>query len=58
MDTDSVTTLLTRVTSPRLKLAKINAMDTRDFVQLAGVLTPFLVPAVPGESNEAETETA
>ncbi|MBG6242233.1 MAG: phage tail assembly protein [Candidatus Symbiopectobacterium sp. Dall1.0] len=58
MDTDSVATLLTRVTSPRLKVAEINAMDTRDFVRLAEALTPFLAPVEPGESNEAETEIA
>lgn len=58
MDADSVTTLLTRVTSPKLKLTEINAMDTRDFVRLAEALTPFLAPVGPGETNEAETETA
>ncbi|MBG6245417.1 phage tail protein [Candidatus Symbiopectobacterium sp. 'North America'] len=58
MDANSVTTLLTRVTSPKLKLAEINAMDTRDFVRLAEALTPFLAPVEPGELNEVETETA
>jgi len=53
MDVDSITTLLTRVTSPRLKLAEINEMDTRDFVSLAEALVPFLTPA--GTSNEVET---
>lgn len=57
MDVDSITTLLTRVTSPRLKLTEINAMDTRDFVSIAEVLVPFLTPVEPGALNAAETES-
>ncbi|WP_168400672.1 phage tail assembly protein [Erwinia amylovora] len=56
MDVDSVSVLLTRVTSPRLKLNEINEMDTRDFVSLSEALVPFLTPAEPGALNEAETE--
>jgi hypothetical protein len=58
MDVDSITTLLTRVTSPKLKLAEINAMDTRDFMRLAEAITPFLVHAEPGEPNAEATEEA
>ncbi|MEZ0583257.1 phage tail assembly protein [Erwinia sp. STN24] len=57
MDVDSITTLLTRVTSPRLKFTEINAMDTRDFVSMAEALVPFLTPAEPGALNAAETES-
>ncbi|MGK4478697.1 phage tail assembly protein [Yersinia enterocolitica] len=56
MDVDSVAILLTRVTSPRLKLAEINEMDTRDFVSLSEALVPFLTPAGSGALSEAETE--
>lgn len=56
MDVDSVAVLLTRVTSPRLKQSEINEMDTRDFVSLSEALVPFLTPAEPGVSSEAETE--
>lgn len=56
MDVDSVAVLLTRVTSPRLKLAEINEMDTLDFISLSEALVPFLTPAGPGASNGAETE--
>ncbi|NKI75816.1 phage tail assembly protein [Dickeya sp. CFBP 2040] len=58
MDVDSITTLLTRVTSPKLKLAEINAMDTRDFMRLAEAITPFLVHVEPGEPNAEVTEEA
>lgn len=56
MDVDSVAVLLTRVTSPRLKLTEVNEMDTRDFVSLSEALVPFLTPAGSGAPNEAETE--
>ncbi|MCT2388634.1 phage tail assembly protein [Erwinia pyrifoliae] len=56
MDVDSVAVLLTRVTSPRLKLNEINEMDTRDFVSLSEALVPFLTPAESGALNGAETE--
>jgi Phage P2 GpE./Phage tail protein E. len=45
MDVDSVSILLTRCTSPRLKLPEIAAMKTNDFVEICEVLTPFLVAA-------------
>ncbi|KNC89872.1 hypothetical protein [Trabulsiella odontotermitis] len=57
MDFDSVSTLLTRVTSPRLKSTEIDAMDTRDFIKFSEALVPFLTPAESGASNEAETES-
>ncbi len=56
MDVDSVAVLLTRVTSPRLKLTEVNEMDTRDFVSLSEALVPFLTPVGSGAPNEAETE--
>lgn len=55
-DVDSMATLLTRCTSPRLKLAEINAMATADFVTACEVLTPFLAPQEPGSKSETETE--
>ncbi|MEN3260070.1 phage tail assembly protein [Sodalis endosymbiont of Spalangia cameroni] len=56
LDTDAITTLLERVTSPRLKKKELNEMDTRDFVSLSEALIPFLTPPGHGESSEAETE--
>ncbi|AIU74078.1 tail protein [Hafnia alvei FB1] len=56
MDVDSITTLLTRCTSPRLKQTEIAAMATTDFVVCCEVLTPFLAPPEPGTKNETETE--
>lgn len=41
MDVDSITILLTRCTSPRLKQTEIAAMATTDFVVCCEVLTPF-----------------
>ncbi|WP_408582504.1 hypothetical protein [Enterobacter cancerogenus] len=41
MDVDSISTLLTRCTSPRLKQAEIETMATTDFVLFCEVLTPF-----------------
>ena len=55
MDVNSISTLLTRCTSPRLKLAEISAMATPDFVEFCEVLTPFLAPKEPGEKSETET---
>lgn len=56
MDYDSIAVLLSRTTSPRLRLAEINEIDTRDFVQLSEALVPFLTPVGSGASNGAETE--
>lgn len=56
MDYDSIAVLLSRTTSPRLKLAEINEIDTRDFVRLSEALVPFLTPAGSGASNAAEME--
>lgn len=56
MDVDSVAVLLTRVTSPILKLDEINELDTRDFISLSEALVPFLTPAGSGALSEAETE--
>ncbi|KFB99455.1 putative tail protein [Trabulsiella guamensis ATCC 49490] len=56
MDVDSVATLLTRVTSPRLKLAEIYEMETQDFISLSEALVPFLTPAGAGTSSAAEKE--
>ena len=55
MDVDSISTLLTRCTSPRLKLKEISEMETSDFVELCEALTPFLAPKEPGEKSETET---
>lgn len=57
MDVDSISTLLTRCTSPRLKLKEISEMETSDFVELCEVLTPFLAPKEPGTKSETETES-
>lgn len=56
MDVDSITILLTRCTSPRLKQTEIAAMATTDFVVFCEVLTPFLAPPEPGTKNETEME--
>lgn len=56
MDVDSVSILLTRCTSPRLKLPEIAAMKTNDFVEICEVLTPFLAPRGAGTTNETEME--
>ena len=57
MDVNSISTLLTRCTSPRLKLAEISTMATPDFVEFCEVLTPFLAPKEPGTKSETETES-
>lgn len=58
MDVDSISTLLTRCTSPRLREAEISAMSTNDFVAICEVLTPFLAPPEPGTKNATETDNA
>ncbi len=58
MDVDSISTLLTRCTSPRLREPEINAMSTNDFVAVCEVLTPFLTPPEPGTKSATETDNA
>ena len=57
MDVDSISTLLTRCTSPRLRRKEISEMETSDFVELCEALTPFLAPKEPGTKSETETES-
>lgn len=54
-DFDSVSTLLTRVTSPALTTAEISMLDTGDFVALSEEITPFLTKAAPSVPGVAET---
>lgn len=56
MKTDTLVTLFTRVTSPRLKENEIKTMATADFIALSQAIVPFLVPTGSGVQNEPETE--
>ncbi|WP_422881187.1 phage tail assembly protein [Pantoea agglomerans] len=55
MEYDAVSVLLTRVTSPALKLTEISNLCMYDFMQFTEALIPFLNPAEPGEQSAAET---
>ncbi|HCU1177766.1 TPA: phage tail assembly protein [Klebsiella pneumoniae] len=54
-DFDSVSTLLTRTTSPQLTSTEIATLATGDFTALCEELTPFLARPVPSVPNAAET---
>lgn len=56
MKTDTLVTLFTRVTSPRLKESEIKTMATADFIALSQAIVPFLVPTGSGAQSEPETE--
>ncbi|EDX3521067.1 phage tail protein [Salmonella enterica subsp. enterica serovar Miami] len=56
MKTDTLVTLFTRVTSPRLKESEIKTMATADFIALSQAIVPFLVPTGSGTQSEPETE--
>ncbi|HBR1366669.1 TPA: phage tail assembly protein [Klebsiella pneumoniae] len=55
LDADSVTTLLTRVTSPALTQKEIGEMHTLDFISAAEKLVPFLNPPDAGKPAPEET---
>lgn len=56
LKTDPVMTLLSRVTTPRLKLAEIQSLSTGDFVALATLVANFLAPAESAKPSVAVTE--
>ena len=53
---ESMFTLLSRVTSPRLDEVTIKKMASRDFIQLCVVAVNFLSGADSGGKNEQATE--
>lgn len=53
---ESMFTLLSRVTSPRLDEVMIKKMSSRDFIQLCAVAVNFLSGADSGGKNEQATE--
>ena len=53
---ESMFTLLSRVTSPRLDEVTIKKMASRDFIQLCAVAVNFLSGADSGGKNEQATE--
>lgn len=55
LKTESVVTLLTRVTSPRLKESEVKSLATADFVALSQAIVPFLMPT--GAKSAEETES-
>ncbi|WP_223715814.1 phage tail protein [Escherichia coli] len=56
LKTDPVMTLLSRVTTPRLKLAEIQSLSTGDFVALATLVANFLAPTESAKPSVAVTE--
>ncbi|ENL6054145.1 phage tail protein [Salmonella enterica] len=56
MKTDTLVTLFTRVTSPRLKESEIAKLATSDFIALSTAIVPFLTPTASGVPNGAETD--
>ncbi|EHK2723910.1 TPA: phage tail protein [Salmonella enterica subsp. enterica] len=56
MKTDTLVTLFTRVTSPRLKESEIAKLATSDFIALSTAIVPFLTPTASGVPNGVETD--
>ncbi|EEY5848942.1 phage tail protein [Escherichia coli] len=56
LKTDPVMTLLSRVTTPRLKLAEIQSLSTGDFVALATLVANFLAPTESAKPSVAVME--
>ncbi len=56
MKTDAMVTLLSRVTTPRLKENELRGLATGDFVALSQAVVPFLMPTPSCTPKDAATE--